>query len=223
MKKLQEKEEKGRKPMTIEGPMNVTHVSHLGWDPVNGFQMRNIPPEWRSIFAKAGVRKSDLANPETAAFIMTTISTTLGPQSALPAKVPPSPLGGITTGQARAPPSSLIPGSASTGRIPPPPISNARAPPPPPMPSGRVPPSLVPTNDDEETEISGGSGLLSAIQGTLLKRVDVAASPLPDIDAQQEQTLLGVLSQAMADRRVNINEDEEGSSDDDWSDEDWDP
>jgi len=51
----------------------------------------------------------------------------------------------------------------------------------------------------------------------------VAASPLPDIDAQQEQTLLGVLSQAMADRRVNINEDEEGSSDDDWSDEDWDP
>ncbi len=37
--KRKKKEKSEGRPMVIEGPINVTHVSHIGWDGVNGFQV----------------------------------------------------------------------------------------------------------------------------------------------------------------------------------------
>ncbi len=44
----------------LSGPTNFRHESHIGWDSQNGFEIRNIPPEWRQLFQAAGVRKSEL-------------------------------------------------------------------------------------------------------------------------------------------------------------------
>jgi superfamily II DNA/RNA helicase len=77
--------------MVIEGPTNVMHVSHVGFDAKDGFQvdicchcccahtsqLRNIPPEWKKLMKDAGVKKSDLRDAETATFILTTISESL--------------------------------------------------------------------------------------------------------------------------------------------------
>jgi hypothetical protein len=34
----------------ISGPSGFEHRSHIGWDPTNGFDIRNIPPEWKALF-----------------------------------------------------------------------------------------------------------------------------------------------------------------------------
>jgi hypothetical protein len=36
-------------------------------------QIRNIPPEWRKLFQAAGIKKSELKNKDTAAFVMNVI------------------------------------------------------------------------------------------------------------------------------------------------------
>jgi hypothetical protein len=59
---------------TISAPTNVTHVTHVGWTPQQGFELRNIPDEWKQIFKAAGVRRSDLTDPETARVIVTLIA-----------------------------------------------------------------------------------------------------------------------------------------------------
>ena len=59
---------------TISAPTNVTHVTHVGWTPQKGFELRNLPDEWKQIFKAAGVRRSDLTDPETARVIVTLIA-----------------------------------------------------------------------------------------------------------------------------------------------------
>ncbi len=58
----------------ISTPTNVTHVTHVGWSPQKGFELRNLPDEWKQIFKAAGVRRSDLTDPETARMIVTLIA-----------------------------------------------------------------------------------------------------------------------------------------------------
>lgn len=48
----------------MSDPTNFRHVSHIGLD-AEGFDIRNIPPEWKKLFHAAGVKKKDLENPET--------------------------------------------------------------------------------------------------------------------------------------------------------------
>lgn len=59
--------------LTVEDvgePTNFCHLSHIGFDASRGaFDVRNIPPEWRRMFEKAGVTEKHLKNPETAKFI----------------------------------------------------------------------------------------------------------------------------------------------------------
>jgi Wiskott-Aldrich syndrome protein len=33
----------------ISGPSGFRHESHVGWDPQNGFEIRNIPPDWKKV------------------------------------------------------------------------------------------------------------------------------------------------------------------------------
>jgi len=259
-RKIAERERKengGRKGMVIEGPTNVTHVSHMGWDPVNGFQLRNIPPEWRKLFKDAGVRKTDLQNPETALFIMQTVNKAM----ASGARAPPPPPLSRSPGRSPSPGGSVL---LSRPPIPPPP-SSAYVPAPPPRGSPQngnndgfeensYNQSSYDHNDYDQdsynqsgysndgTDLSdygtnGYSGsasptgtsnsLLAAIQNKNLKKVD-SDEHRPEVDEPHTgggMDLLTTLSNAMAQRRVNIKEDDADLRDDDdggdWSDEDW--
>merc|ERR1712063_138095 len=101
------KQKKPAAEMVIGGPTDFKHESHIGWDMENGFDIRNIPPEWRKLFQAAGVKKSDLQDADTRKLIVSTINSNLG-------------------GDAPPPPAPAAP--------PPPPAPNA--PPPPPAPTG---------------------------------------------------------------------------------------
>ncbi len=57
----------------LSGPTGFRHESHIGWDPTNGFDIRNIPAEWKALFKAAGVKKSELKDAETAQFVMNTV------------------------------------------------------------------------------------------------------------------------------------------------------
>jgi len=217
------KEDANRKPLAIGGPTGVTHVSHIGWDQTDGFQIRNIPKEWRALFQKAGITKSDLRNPETAAFIMNTVNTAIA-NGVLP---PPATTPGASAQKSRAPPPP-----PSTSNRPPPP--NGRPPPPPsnngysngggdsfftpPPPPGPPPPPPV---------SSGSNPLLSAISNKQLKKVDPNDRPeIQDDDGGGGggRTLLETLSNAMAQRRIELKEDEDTASvQAEWSDEEWEP
>eukprot|EP01006_Ploeotia_vitrea_P039951 TRINITY_DN66392_c7_g1_i3.p1 TRINITY_DN66392_c7_g1~~TRINITY_DN66392_c7_g1_i3.p1 ORF type:complete len:612 (+),score=316.01 TRINITY_DN66392_c7_g1_i3:169-2004(+) len=53
----------------ISKPSNFVHRSHIGFNPETGFNVEDIPDEWKAIFKEAGIKKKDLRNPETAALI----------------------------------------------------------------------------------------------------------------------------------------------------------
>jgi hypothetical protein len=50
-------------------PTNFSHITHVGWTPSGGFDVRNIPDQWKEIFRKAGITADELSNPETAAML----------------------------------------------------------------------------------------------------------------------------------------------------------
>jgi hypothetical protein len=50
-------------------PTDFKHNMHVGWTPSGGFDVRNIPKEWMTLFQKAGITKDELSNPETAAML----------------------------------------------------------------------------------------------------------------------------------------------------------
>jgi len=105
-------EEQNADDVVLSGPSGFRHESHIGWDPQNGFEIRNIPPEWRKLFQAAGVKKSKLQDGETAKFIMETVA-----QAALGMEPPPAP----------APPPPMVPSTSAAPHAPAPP---------PPIPSG---------------------------------------------------------------------------------------
>eukprot|EP01119_Soliformovum_irregulare_P006204 TRINITY_DN1800_c0_g3_i1.p1 TRINITY_DN1800_c0_g3~~TRINITY_DN1800_c0_g3_i1.p1 ORF type:complete len:1273 (-),score=487.08 TRINITY_DN1800_c0_g3_i1:23-3841(-) len=80
MKQLKKEEKRnkklGIKKMEIAGPVGVTHVTHIGYGK-DGFQIHNIPAEWKTFFGKAGVSQAEMENPETMMFLMETVSNTM--------------------------------------------------------------------------------------------------------------------------------------------------
>merc|ERR1712137_820644 len=91
------KQKKPAAEMVIGGPTDFKHESHIGWDMENGFDIRNIPPEWRKLFQAAGVKKSDLQDADTRKLIVSTINSNLGgdaPPPPAPNAPPPPPAPG---------------------------------------------------------------------------------------------------------------------------------
>ena len=41
-------------------------------------QVRDVPPEWKKLFQQAGVKKSDLRDPETAKMVINIVGMTIG-------------------------------------------------------------------------------------------------------------------------------------------------
>ncbi|KAM9973767.1 hypothetical protein ACTFIW_010895 [Dictyostelium discoideum] len=230
------------KDLEISAPTNFKHESHIGWDPENGFDIKNIPPDWRKLFQSAGIKKSELKNAETAQFIVNIIGEQMvggaPPPPTQPGRsAPPAPPSSNQPGRSAPPP----PPSVGKSAPPPPPPSHktpaappsgggAPPPPPPPPPPSSGPPPPPPPMASAPPSSGGGGGsgggrndLLASIRGgASLKAVD-KTNPLPDIQNlgnEGSRSLADTLAAAMANRRGGMREDDEEDDDDDdeWSD-----
>jgi hypothetical protein len=71
---------KEKKPVApqVSGVVNVVHTQHIGINADGTFDLNNISPEWKALFRQAGIKKKDLANPEVAKAIISTIAASTG-------------------------------------------------------------------------------------------------------------------------------------------------
>ena len=60
----------GGQELVIGLPTNFQHITHIGWDEQKGFQVENLPPEWKNLFKTAGIKRKDLENKDTAKLIV---------------------------------------------------------------------------------------------------------------------------------------------------------
>lgn len=211
--------EEEQQDIVLSGPRGFRHESHIGWDPSQGFEIRNIPPQWKALFQAAGVKKSELRDAETAKFMMGVIQDAMGGDAgAPPPPPPPGPSGGDSSSSSGGP-----------APPPPPPPPGPGAPRPPPTPAGptgggaKTPAAPPPPPPGPPVEERGG--LLAQIRtGTSLRKVDEAnpKAGMPDLnnlDEKQTRTLADTLAMAMASRRTDMNqEDTPDGDDEEWSD-----
>ncbi|XP_007956109.1 wiskott-Aldrich syndrome protein [Orycteropus afer afer] len=67
-----DKKRSGKKKISkadIGAPSGFKHVSHVGWDPQNGFDVNNLDPDLRSLFSRAGISEAQLTDAETSKLI----------------------------------------------------------------------------------------------------------------------------------------------------------
>eukprot|EP01119_Soliformovum_irregulare_P020839 TRINITY_DN6814_c0_g1_i1.p1 TRINITY_DN6814_c0_g1~~TRINITY_DN6814_c0_g1_i1.p1 ORF type:complete len:399 (-),score=112.66 TRINITY_DN6814_c0_g1_i1:57-1220(-) len=203
--------------LMISEPTNFRHASSIGWDPEKGFQINNIPPEWRRLFQSAGIKKSDLKNSNTAAFVMNVIEQNGGfeavPSGGAP---PPPPPMGKPPGSPGAPPPP-----PPMGRPPPPPMGASAAPAPPPPPAFGAPappppsgPSMSAPSAPSVPSKPGQGDLLASIRGgATLRKVETVNENRPP----PPMGLAATLAAAMSARRTDMHEEGEGD-DSEWSD-----
>lgn len=162
------------------------------------------------MFQAAGIKKSELKNKETAAFVMSVIEQNGGFSGATPPAPPPAP--------GMPPPPPNMPSAPPPPTPPPPPPGMPSAPPPPSF--HPPPPGMSAPAQNAPAPPSGRSALLASIQtGTTLRKVDVneqSATPAPPPSG-----LADTLSRAMEARRAVIKDEEAPPQEEEWSDEDW--
>lgn len=184
------RKEKRRRNITkadIGRPMDFIHISHVGWDPASGFDVKGDDDNLRDIFTKAGVSEKQLQNKKTRAFIYNFIQDHEGSDKGLernPPAVPPRGPSRPPSARPAPPPpphqrlpsnSENIPKKArppspprNAGPVPPPPPPPMNIPAPPPMMDidNAVPPPPPPA-------LVGESELFQDIRnGTTLKPVE---------------------------------------------------
>jgi hypothetical protein len=229
-------------PRPFSGPQDVQHKGHVGLTSAGGFEIRDIPQEWKQLFRVLNIKKKDLeTNPEMAQEVM----------SIMQQAVKDGALGGVLNGTANEPvqnhhyeePSYVQPAATpvvSTPHVtqqaaapPPPPVNNASAggpkppPPPPAVSSGPKPPAPPPPVSSgpkppappPPAASGGGSGggqmsLLEQIQkGTQLKRAEI--KEVEKGTASTGNALADTLLNAMSKYRVDI-EGKDEEEQDDW-------
>ncbi|XP_066436032.1 actin nucleation-promoting factor WAS isoform X1 [Eleutherodactylus coqui] len=145
---------KGKKKFSkadIGAPSGFTHVSHVGWDPNNGFDVNALDPALRNLFSKAGISDAQLKDAETSKLIYDFIEQYGGVEAVKEEMM----MGGDSTPPPPPPsrfaPSSTrpTPGRGRTGPLPPPPTRGSSAPPPPPP--SRSSPAPPPPSDFPRT------------------------------------------------------------------------
>ncbi|XP_049623287.1 actin nucleation-promoting factor WAS [Suncus etruscus] len=150
------------KKADIGAPCGFKHVSHVGWDPQNGFDVNNLDPDLQSLFSRAGISEAQLTDAETSKLIydfiedqggLEAVRQEMRRQEPLPPPPPPArggnqpprpptvginkgrsgPLPSVPSGGAPPPPTPRIPPPLGRGGLqPPPPPSTGRSVPPPP-------------------------------------------------------------------------------------------
>ncbi|XP_036773091.2 actin nucleation-promoting factor WAS isoform X2 [Manis pentadactyla] len=139
-----DKKRSGKKKISkadIGAPSGFKHVSHVGWDPQNGFDVNNLDPDLRSLFSRAGISEAQLTDAETSKLIydfiedqggLEAVRQEMRRQEPLPPPPPPSRGGN----QLPRPP-TVGSNKGRSGPLPPVPLGGV---PPPPTPRGPPPP-----------------------------------------------------------------------------------
>jgi len=195
---------------SIGKPSDVKQVSHIGWSADGGFDIKNIPQEWKKVFKDAGIKPKDLENKEFRDQVF----------------------GVMQQAQEQADNSGTTI-SVNSNAPPPPPMPNLNknAPPPPPMPSLRSPDTNTTPNTSSNTSSGGpppppqntssgggrGSLLDEITRGKELKRVVVNDNR--ESVSGGGNTLLNTLQSALLNHRKDIEGEDEDN--DDWSNEGW--
>lgn len=175
----------------VSEPRDFTHLSHIGFNPEKGtFDIQNIPEDWKTLFAKAGITQSQLENKSTARFIAGFVQDSEPQMRSMKTKAkPPVPVPTAKKKTAAPPPppmkkapTSPLKSSAAAPPPPPPkkpmkqaPSTNVKAPSAPPAPPA---PSAKALNVPSGAP-AGHSALLDSIRGAgigILKPVDHSIS-----------------------------------------------
>lgn len=219
----------------IGAPQGFKHESHIGWTPEGGFDIFNVPNEWKKLMSKAGVTEEQMQDKETAMFIVSFVASTLGNQqggqaaaqapAARPvqveerregegeAEVQVSPNENSQAEQERPGEEEESIPSAPPAPVAPAPaqptLGGSSAPPPPPV--------LRPSVADE-----GSSGdMFSAIRGGVALKKVAALPDVKNLSVQEEDSIAGALARALQSRRFAIREEEEEPEEEDngeWDD-----
>jgi len=225
------------------GPKDFKHESHVGWTKEGGFDINNIPAEWKKIFKQVGIRRADLENnSELAAQVLDIMqkadfpaASALGPlASPAPAPAPmPSQPQPQSYQQQYQPPPQPQPVAAAPAPPPPPPApamgGGPPAPrPPAPQPSAPAPPPPPPPAVEQPASLpsSGGmSDLEKQLQerANKLRKVDTPSdAPKAAAPADSSSALSNALLSALKQHRKDIEGDDNngfgggGDDDDDW-------
>ncbi|XP_046439003.1 neural Wiskott-Aldrich syndrome protein-like [Daphnia pulex] len=126
----------------IGGPSDFKHISHVGWDPNQGFALDNVDPNLLKFFARAGISENHLKDKATREFIYDFIDKHGGKEAAI-REISSLQSSGGSLFSAPPVPARNPPSTPQTARIAPPapPVS---APPPPPSRVIASPPSVAP-------------------------------------------------------------------------------
>lgn len=149
------KKKEGLSIEDVSGPMDFKHLAHIGFNPVTRrFDVNNIPPEWQSMFNKAGVSKKDLEDPQTANFIAGFVAEQQNNQQEAP---PPLP-------KKKAIDKDIVPNAPPAAPLCPPVTSNVppRAPPAPAQPSLGV---EATNHNDQPPANDSRTQLMASIRG----------------------------------------------------------
>ncbi len=214
--KIFSKSDVAEQTVEISAPREFRHQGHVGWDPDRGFDVVNIPPEWKKLFAAAKIKKSELKNPETGKIVMETIVQAMGSTPAPAEDSTPAPRPSSqqpVSPHASAPPVSSGPPPTASSAPPAPPAPPRAPAPPPPPPAGGMPKALARVDTQPK-----GSFLAEIQKGKELRRVEVP--DISNMDTQQQNTLVDTLANVIQKRREAIatDDDEPAEPDDDnWS------
>jgi len=223
-------------PRPFSGPSDVQHKGHVGITSAGGFEIRDIPQEWKQLFRVLNIKKKDLENnAEMAQEVLGIMQQAvkdgvlLGNAGAEPnesddnhhsAHHTPAATPIVSTPQV-----THQEQTRSTAAPPPPPMASGgggpKPPPPPPMASGGgpKPPGPPPANHAATSKPSGGGGrgelsLLEQIhRGTSLKPAQI--KDVQTGTASTGNPLADTLLNAMSKYRVDI-EGKDNDDADDW-------
>jgi hypothetical protein len=120
--------------LVISKPKNVIHQRHIGYDPEHGFQVKDIPAEWKMFFIEAGLKPKDLKNPIIAQQVASTVEQmqeqgiVLPPQTKV-VQAPAAPIAPAAPAVPIAPRAPVAPKAPAVPVAPPAPAVAAIAPP----------------------------------------------------------------------------------------------
>jgi hypothetical protein len=229
------------------GPKDFKHESHVGWTRDGGFDINNIPAEWKKIFKQVGIRRADLENnPELAGQVLNIMqkAETEDPSVLLAAASPtpaPTPAPTPQMYQAPQPPPQPQPQyhqpAVSQPAPPPPPVASGPSAPRPPAPppagggysapapavSSPAPPPPPPPAASQDSGLSSGgmSDLEAQLQARAgkLRKVDTPEVGKPAAaPVDSGNPLSNALMAALKQHRKDIEGDDKDAG---WDDDGW--
>jgi len=201
-----------------QGPSDVQHKGHVGLSKDGGFEIRDIPPEWKPIFRNIGLRRQDLENnPDLANKVFDIMQNATPEQLAEMYKdkssFVPQATQELQPTQDQTAHTPVV--TTSTPAPPPPPVVKGPAAPPPP-PSVNDGPAVLKPPPVQSDDTTSGS-VFDQIKGRDFHLKPVAAAPKLE-PLNTSTSLTATLLAAMQNHRKDIEGQDKVEDDDGWSD-----